>query len=152
MASKKKNNKPKEQKKLGRPLKGTIDYDTIDKLIRIGCTGEEVAAFLEVDYDTLNAHLKKEKGQSFSEYVRKGNSEFKISLRRAQFRSAMGVTRREVRDGREVEIQQIQPNVVMQIWLGKQFLGQSEKQDNFNHEVPFVIERTDEDENPSTEI
>jgi len=52
---------------MARPLK-EIDWNDFDKLCAIQCTGEEIAAFFEVDYDTLNAICKREKGRGFSDY------------------------------------------------------------------------------------
>ena len=95
----------------GRPKK-QIDYELVDKLCEIQCTGEEIAAVLDIDYDTLNAGIKRDKGVGFSEYFAQKRSLGKKSLRRRQWQSA-------VEEG----------NVTMMIWLGKQYLGQSDKQD-----------------------
>ena len=83
-----------------------IDYDKLSKLCKIQCTGEECAAFLEMDYDTLNINLERDGHSGFSDYFKKQSAGGKISLRRRQFRSA--------EDG----------SVPMLIWLGKQYLGQ----------------------------
>ena len=52
---------------MARPLK-EIDWNDFDKLCAIQCTGEEIAAFFEIDYDTLNTICKREKGKGFSDY------------------------------------------------------------------------------------
>jgi len=113
----------------------TIDFKELDKLLAIGCIGEECAGFFEINYDTLNAICKREKGVGFSDYNKKGNSRFKISLRREQYRSVTGIKNIE---GKYI----IKPSVIMQIWLGKQYLGQRDnaiEHDN-NNLVDFDFE------------
>jgi len=92
-----------------RPRK-EIDYKILEELCKIHCTGEECAAILHIDYDTLNSVLKRDKKGGFSEYFKRHSADGKASLRRRQFQSA-------VDDG----------NVPMMIWLGKQHLGQLDK-------------------------
>lgn len=104
-----------------------IDWEMVDNLLRIACTALEIASVLKVSDDTLNNHCKKEKGCTFSDYIKSGMSEYKISLRRAQYRSAMGVPKKDD-DGNTVGWLQ-QPSVAMQIFLGKNALNQSDKQD-----------------------
>lgn len=87
-----------------------IDYETLQELCKIHCTGEECAAILHIDYDTLNSALKRDKHGGFSEYLKRHSADGKASLRRKQFSSAV--------DG---------GNVPMMIWLGKQHLGQLDK-------------------------
>ena len=94
----------------GRPRK-EIDMKIVDSLCKIQCTGEEVAAVLDVDYDTLNARVMENSGKSFSDYRKEKTGDGRVSLRRAQFKAAM------------------EGNVTMQIWLGKQMLGQRDKAD-----------------------
>ena len=98
------------------PKKKQIDYDTLKRLCHIHCTGEECAAILEIDYDTLNNRLKDDGNGGFSEYFKKHSASGKASLRRRQFKTA--------EDG----------NVTMQIWLGKQYLGQADKVENTGDE------------------
>lgn len=90
------------------PIK-QIDYNTVDKLCAIQCTGEEIACILEVDYDTLNTRIKEDKGMSFSDYFEQKRQGGKASLRRLQFKKA------ESGDS------------TMLIWLGKQYLKQKDK-------------------------
>ena len=94
---------------MGRPKK-IVDFNMLDNLIAIFCTGEECAGVLGMDYDTLNARLKEEKGMTFSEYFKQKNAQGKASLRRKQFAMA-------------------EKHPVMAIWLGKQYLGQADKQE-----------------------
>lgn len=120
--------------------KKNIDYDELDKLIGIGCTGEECAHFFNIDYDTLNARVKEKYGQSFSEYHDYKASKFKVSLRRMQVRSAMG---EKDEKGKYV----LYPNVNMQVWLGKQYLGQADKQEMKHEGSAFSIILTETPEN-----
>ena len=105
-----------------------IDWDRVDDLLRINATGEEIASVLNVDYDTISNHCKKEKGILFSEYIKKENAGFKTSLKRLQFRSALGI--------KENDEYVVKPSITMQIWLGKQYLGQAEKQEIKTEELP----------------
>jgi hypothetical protein len=109
--------------KRGRP-KGTgikLDFDLISKCAKIHCTIEEIASFLGVSHDTLN------RSKEFLRIYKKGMHEGKMSLRRMQFKSAE------------------EGNVTSQIWLGKQLLGQRDKQD-IAHEgdIKIKINLTDD--------
>lgn len=114
--------RPKGSKNKPKPIEDTIvnkggrprielDFKTIDKLCAIQCTGEEIASVLDIDYDTLNRRLKQDTGMSFTEYFIKKSGNGKASLRRRQFELAAN------------------GNVTMLVWLGKQYLSQSDKSD-----------------------
>ena len=96
---------------MGRPKKNLTqkDWASVDYMCMIHCTGEEIAGVLGMDYDTLNRNCKEQKNESISEYIKKHQNGGKMSLRRAQWKSAEN------------------GNVSMQIWLGKQWLGQKEQ-------------------------
>ena len=100
----------KPKNKGGRPLK-VIDYKRLDAMCAIHCTGEECASILGMDYDTLNRTLKKDGHKGFTEYFKQKGANGKMSLRRKQFDHAMS------------------GNATMLIWLGKQWLGQADKQE-----------------------
>ena len=105
------------------PYPKKIDYDALDKLCAIQCTGEECAAFLNMDYDTLNNRLKQDGNGGFSDYYQQKASSGKISLRRKQYSKA-------VNEG----------NPTMLIWLGKQWLGQKDGiEPESNVAKPLVI-------------
>jgi len=91
----------------GRPKK-EIDWNLVDSLCGIHCTGDEIASVLSVHYDTLNNRCKEKHGVNFSEYYKKASANGKISLRREQYKVAM------------------KGNVSMLIWLGKNILGQKD--------------------------
>lgn len=88
-----------------------IDWNDFDKLCHIQCTLEEIACFYDCSVDTIENIVKREKKMKFSEYFAIKRGKGRISLRRKQYQLAM--------DG----------SVPMNIWLGKQYLGQSDKQE-----------------------
>ena len=92
---------------MGRP-RIQFDLDEVEKLGILQCTYEEVAAFFGCHVDTITQRMKQ---KAFSEAFTKGRDNGKSSLRRAQYRAA------------------INGNVSMMIWLGKQWLGQKDKQE-----------------------
>lgn len=94
---------------MARPRK-EIDYATVEKLLHIQCTGEEIAAVLGINYDTLVSSIKRDHKMSYSEYSEQKKAGGKASLRRMQWKQAEN------------------GNTTMLIWLGKQMLGQSDKQ------------------------
>jgi len=98
---------------MSRP-KGTtipIDWEQVDKMCAIQCTGEEIAGILSIDYDTLVRACKRELGVVFAEYIAQKKSGGKMSLRRKQYSTAM------------------EGNATMLVWLGKNWLSQSDKLD-----------------------
>lgn len=103
----------------GRP-RFEIDYTKLDAMCAIHCTGEECAAILGVDYDTLNRALKRDKNGGFTEYFKQKGANGKMSLRRKQYDQAMS------------------GNSTMLIWLGKQWLNQSDKTEDINKESSAI--------------
>ncbi len=85
---------------MARPKKYNLDTDQIKKLASLGCTNKEISDFFGCSADLLE--------KSYSEFLTKGRAEQKLRLRQLQWKSAE------------------KGNIVMQIWLGKQILGQSE--------------------------
>lgn len=83
----------------GRP-KLNLDVTLIERLAGIHCTTKEIAAAMDCSTDTLE--------RNFAALMAKGREKGKTSLRRIQWESAQ------------------KGNVTMQIWLGKQILGQAE--------------------------
>ena len=99
----------------GRPKK-KIDWNMVDALCKLQCTHEEIAGALECCVETLAAACKRDKGMPFSEYFEQKRGLGKISLRRYQFRLA-------------------EKSAAMAIFLGKNYLGQSDNPDNTSIEV-----------------
>ena len=87
----------------GRPKKYDIDKDQVEKLAALGCTNTEIASFFGCEDSLIS--------KSYSRNVTKGKEKGKIRLRQMQWRSAE------------------KGSVPMQIWLGKQVLGQTDKQE-----------------------
>lgn len=123
-------------RKLGRPKK-IIDYELVERLAKIHCTHEEIATALGVSI----SHL--EHDAEFLQVYKKGLDEGKKSLRRMQWEAAEGKEGEVFYDkhgkvmvddkGRPLyRIAPQSPNVTMQIWLGKQLLGQK---DTVEHET-----------------
>lgn len=98
----------------GRP-RAKIDYETLDRLCAIHCTGEECAAILGVDYDTLDRAIRRGKKAGnfagFADYFKNKSAVGKMSLRRKQIEIALT------------------GNPTMLIWMGKQQLAQKDKSD-----------------------
>lgn len=88
----------------GRP-KIELDYEAIEKLAAIQCTQGEIASFLDVSVRTL------QRDEEFCRIYKKGQDNGKMSLRRKQWKLA-------------------DKNPTMAIWLGKQYLGQTDKIEN----------------------
>ena len=85
-----------------------IDKNTFEKLCSIMCTEEEICGFFNVSHDTLNRWCHQEYDMTFFDTFKSKSSTGKIALRRIQFKQA-------------------ESNPSMAIWLGKQYLGQTDK-------------------------
>ena len=99
-----------------------IDYQVFESLCRLQCTLEEIASFFKVSEDTIERRVKSHYRFGFADAFKQYSAGGKISLRRAQFRMA-------------------ETNVGMAIWLGKQYLGQTEKIEAAIEELPPFIVR-----------
>ena len=111
--------------KMGRPRKD-IDWKLFDELCKIQCTEIEIAACLNVSVDTLERRCKEKYESTFADVYAQKREGGKTSLRRAQWLSAI--------EGK---------NTAMQIFLGKNMLGQADKQEidsniSGNIEVTFA--------------
>lgn len=87
-----------------------IDEDNFKKLCGLQCTLDEISSFFDCSPDTIERWCKRELKTLFAEAFKKFSASGKISLRRWQFRMA-------------------ETNCTMAIWLGKQYLGQTDKQE-----------------------
>lgn len=83
-----------------------LGAELVESLARCFCTEEEIAAVLDVNLDTLK---RPENREAFAECIKKGQESGKSTLRQRQFRAAMN------------------GSITMLIWLGKQYLGQSDE-------------------------
>jgi nitric oxide synthase oxygenase domain/subunit len=112
------------------PLK--IDYDLVKRLASINCTVKEIASSLECSESYLTHN------QEFMLVYKNAYENGKKSLRRLQWEKAQGREGELIKDeegqicfdekGRAMwKITPIAPDTTMQIWLGKQYLEQRDK-------------------------
>ena len=94
---------------MARPVK-EIDEKQFIKLCKLQCTSEEIASFFECNRDTIDAWCKRTYNEGFSAVYKKYSEAGKTSLRRYQLNLA-------------------KTNATMAIWLGKQYLGQKDRQE-----------------------
>lgn len=97
---------PQPKKKMGRP-QIQIDKKEFEKLCALQCTQLEMCSWFDVDENTINAWCKREYGKTFSEVFAAKRGKGKVALRRIQYQLA-------------------EKNPSMAIFLGKQYLGQSD--------------------------
>ena len=102
---------------MARPRK-KINPQQVTRLARIGCSIDEIATVLDVSRHTLSRRFA-------TEFI-KGRENLKMRLRRKQINVALG------------------GNIAMLIWLGKQYLGQSEKQEIVERKIDFTTLSTEE--------
>ena len=88
---------------MARPKKYDIDVKEVEKLAGYGCTNTEIADFHGCSSDLIE--------KSYSEFLTKGRADLKKRLRKAQIDTALS------------------GNPTMLIWLGKQMLGQVDRQE-----------------------
>lgn len=98
----------KVKKNLGAPVK-IINWEVVDAVLQYNAKLEDAAEIAKVSSETLANRIKEEHGCTFSEYRDRKMSKIKVSLARKQYDVAMSGDR------------------TLLIWLGKQWLGQSEK-------------------------
>ena len=101
---------------MARPKKYNIDKEQVEKLASFGCSNTEIASFFGCSKDLIS--------KSYSTNVAKGKDKGKIRLRQLLWKSAE------------------KGNVAMQIWLSKQYLGMTDKQEITTTELPegFSVE------------
>ena len=85
-----------------------IDKTQFEKLCGLQCTETEIAGYFQVCRDTLIDWCRDVYGEDFSTIYEQKKGNGKIALRRYQ-------------------LQQAEKNPTMAIWLGKQYLGQTDK-------------------------
>ena len=88
---------------MARPKKYNIDPEQVEKLAALGCTNVEIASFFGCEESLIS--------KSYSRFIAKGKETGKIRLRQMQMRAAE------------------KGAVPMLIWLGKQMLNQTDKQE-----------------------
>lgn len=113
----------KNKKRMGRPLIA-INWELAEKLAYIQCTGEEIAATLSINYDTLERRCRTDLGMRFTEWFKKHSESGKCSLRRSLWKMATSD----------------KPNPALAIWLSKNYLGMKDffEQDINMRKTPSV--------------
>lgn len=110
---------------MGRKQK-TVDIDKLDRLCQYPLTNEDIAALLDVSVDTVSRVIKQEYGITFAEYKHQKQSSLRLTLLAKQIEVAKG------------------GNIAMLIWLGKNLLGQSDKQEVGMSVSQIKIDKSDE--------
>jgi hypothetical protein len=105
---------PKDKKPKRGRTKKYVDLEMVERLASIQCTHSEIASALGLSVDTVARNLY------FAEVYKRGAEGGRTSLRRMPFESAN------------------KGNVVMQIWLEKQYLGQSDRATTEVYSLPSL--------------
>ena len=96
-----------DTKKVTRPKEFIPDMEQVEKLCRLNCTDAELAAYFGFCRKTIERERKI--NPEFDAAIERGKSYGKLSLRRKQVALAE------------------EGNATMLIWLGKQYMGQRDK-------------------------
>ena len=113
--------------------KAIIDFNIVDTALYYGATLGQVQYLLEragskISTKTISRHVQEEKGMTFTEYREHMHGGAKLKLQQKQFEIAM------------------KGNASLLIWLGKQWLGQSDKQEEkHTGTVNITIDKDDQD-------
>ncbi len=98
-----------------------IDWERIGELASIQCTTKEICAVEKISYEWLDTLCERDNGIKLGDFIDQNKKRGHESLRRAQYKNAID-----------------NGNVQMQIFLGKNWLNQSDKQEfsgKFTHEI-----------------
>lgn len=106
--------------KVGRPRieLSDEDFQKVIGMVEILCTLEEICSIMEMSEDTLNRRLVERGYENFAGFYKKHSGKGKQSLRRIQWNAAQ------------------EGSVPMMIWLGKNWLGQTDKVEAEVTELP----------------
>ena len=88
-----------------------VDPEQVRQLARLGCTWDEIAGVLKIGRTTLTARMREKK---YRDAYEQGVAEGDVSLRRAQYDSAM------------------KGKTGMLVWLGKNRLNQTDRVETHN--------------------
>lgn len=105
----------------GRP-QAKVRKDIFENLCAIQCTEQEIAAVLGIDISTLQKWCKKEYGDSFTHVYAEKRLNGKASLRRMQWKHA-------------------EKTPAMAIFLGKNYLNQSDSPEKLKAEIELLKEK-----------
>ena len=96
-----------------------IDQKQFEQLCKMQCTETEIMSWFDVCKDTLIDWCRNTYGTDFSTIYKQKKEGGKIALRRFQ-------------------LQQAEKNPTMAIWLGKQYLGQTDKIETTGEQVQRI--------------
>jgi len=96
----------------------SINLGELEKLAAMQCTDEEIAGWFGVSTRTIE---RRRKSRVFAETIQRGRAKGRISLRRAQLKM--------LEDG----------SATMGVWLGKQYLGQTDEMTINAGQFPLVL-------------
>lgn len=114
---------------MARP-KAQIDWNDVGQMLKCGCDTTSIATALGISTDTLYTRSKIDNKLDFSAFSQQKKAEGADLLRRKQFELALG------------------GNVSMLIWLGKNRLGQAEKQEIKTQQLPASDSRKNDHLSP----
>ena len=111
-AIQKEKNKPEEEEKRGSGrTKTEIDWEKVGNFLKAQCSAVGIAGMLGISTDTLYLRCKQDLNLDYTVFSQLKKSEGKELLRAKQYNDALA------------------GNITMQIWLGKQYLDQKDKQE-----------------------
>jgi len=124
----------------GRP-KLILDWELISKLAEIQCTEDEIAFICKCSAQTLRNHAVRTQNSTFDDFLESHRAGGRASIRRAQFDKALGREGELLRDDKgnlvtddkgrpQWKVLPIASDTTMLIWLGKQHLGQVDRQEH----------------------
>lgn len=96
---------------MGRPKKD-LNIKQFEAMAALQMTQSEICEAMDLDRNTINLRCKEHYGKSFGGVIRVFRAQGKANLRRAQYKNAVD-----------------RNNVAMQIFLGKNWLGQVDRQE-----------------------
>jgi hypothetical protein len=108
------------EKKNGRPPK-EIDWEKAAYFAETGASGSEIASYFDMHPDTFYSRIQSDLGEGYTSFAARNRKKAYIKLRNKQQEVAL------------------EGNTTMLIWLGKQYLEQSEKQDK-NKDLDAAME------------
>jgi hypothetical protein len=104
--------KRKNKPGAGRPFK-PVNEQSIIECAKVLCTMAEISSICGLSVDTLE--------KNYAEVIKQAQEHGRESLRRMQYKTAM------------------EGNVTMLIWLGKQWLGQRDKQPDEAQQIIYSV-------------
>lgn len=104
-----------------------IDKEKFEKLCSLMCTENEICFMFNIAHDTLNNWTKITYGETAERTIKKFGEGGRVALRRMQWKHA-------------------ETNPTMAIWLGKQYLGQTDRIENTTMERIQIVNDMPTDE------